>query len=135
MITYCIFFCFDAKKSDFPNLKSTFREKFDFNQIQPINKIFVGSSYYMDNKMFEWSNEVFGCFEEIGIFGRFNQKICFNQPKFVGFNQIFMDIQQNNFAASRKVFFCVYPQKNLFINFLCVDSSKLKIVKSSQLSL
>ena len=61
--------------------------------------------------MFGWSNKnfvdltkLFGCYNHIGIFGRFNQKIYFNQHTFVWFNQIFMDIQQNSFVGSRKFF-------------------------------
>ena len=38
--------------------------------------------------MFDWSKKMFGCFNQIGLFGRFIQKIYFNQPKFVWFNQI-----------------------------------------------
>ena len=50
------------------------------------------------------SAKLFGYFNQIGIFGKFNQKNYFSQSKFVWFNQTFTDIQQNSFVGSRK--FC-----------------------------
>ena len=48
-------------------------------------------------------------FNQIGIFDKFNQKIYFNQLKFVWLNQIFIDIQQNSFIDFKKcVFFSVW---------------------------
>ena len=61
-----------------------------------INKILIDSTteftYYTENKMLGCSDKIlylvdstklFGCFNQIGIFGRLNQKIYFSQPKFV----------------------------------------------------
>ena len=59
-------------------------------------------------KYFIDSTKLFGSVNQFGIFGILNQKMYFNQPKFVGFNQIFMDIQQNSFVGPRKIFFGGY---------------------------
>ena len=62
-------------------------------------KCFVDPTKYLVK-----STKLFGCYNQIRIFGRFNKKIYFNQQKFVWYNQIFMDIQQNSFFGSRKLF-------------------------------
>ena len=54
------------------------------------NKMFGWS-----NKIFGWLNKIFGCFNQTGRFGKLNQKMHFNQSKFVWFNQSMIDIQQN----------------------------------------
>ena len=71
-----------------------------------INKKFVSSTIesccYIDNKMFGWFNKIFGCFNQTGRFGNLNQKMHFNQSKFVWFNQIMIDIQQNILLGYRQ---------------------------------
>ena len=53
-----------------------------------------------------FSTKLFRCFNQIGIFGRLNQIIDLNHPKFAWFNKIFMNIHQNNFVGFRIVFSC-----------------------------
>ena len=69
--------------------------------------LFYGQQNIDPTKYLVKSTKFFGCYNQIGIFSKFNKELYFNQQKFVWFNHIFLDIQQNTSLCSRKLIFCV----------------------------
>ena len=96
------------------HLKNDLVESTIFCLVQPQNLLILRTTKCLvdPTKYLIDSTKLFGCFNQIGLFGRFHQKIYCNQPKFVWFNQIFMDIQQNSFVGTRQIFVCVQEEVN-----------------------
>ena len=83
-------------------LRKQFGEVTKFGLVQPRNILIIRTKKCLVDltKYLVDSTKLFGCFNQIGIFSKFNQKIYFNEPKVQGY-------PTKQFCWFIQAFFCV----------------------------